>query len=223
MIKGKGIISLIWAIILYIIFFLLPPYLLIVYGHIDFIFAVVSWELIFPLSILCYYGVKGYIASVSTFYNKIPRLGRSIFLSFEEPTRGTAEFLRDPISRVFAGLLLFAYVWAGYNFTITIVALNPYYAVKSTLSYAFTVYIVLFFGIYGYFSKFWGRKIKFRTNDLLFSAYLIGAVGVGVLVNFLVFNSIILRPVFSQWILTQPINAAWVPYTLPANAELPGA
>ena len=91
------------------------------------------------------------------------------------------------------------------------------------MSYAFTVYIVLFFGIYGYFSKFWGRKIRFRTNDLLFSAYLIGAVGVGVLVNFLVFNSIILRPVFSQWILTQPINAAWVPYTLPANAELPGA
>ena len=95
LIKGKGIISLIWAIILYIIFFLLPPYLLIVYGHIDFIFAVVSWELIFPLSILCYYGVKGYIASVSTFYNKIPRLGRSIFLSFEEPTRGTAEFLES--------------------------------------------------------------------------------------------------------------------------------
>ena len=36
LIKGKGIISLIWAIILYIIFFLLPLYLLIVYGHIDF-------------------------------------------------------------------------------------------------------------------------------------------------------------------------------------------
>ena len=68
------------------------------------------------------------------------------------------------------------------------------------------VIIVLIFGIAGYFTRYWGRKIKYRGIDVYFAGYLIAAVGLNVLVNFLIINVEKLENIFDIWAITRPIN-----------------
>jgi HEAT repeat protein len=203
--------SYIFAVILYVSFFIFPPFILVVFLEIDMLIAWISWELIFPMGIVTYYGAKGYISGLVNAYSQWPRISRSSFLTFDSSNRASKEFIRNPVPRAVTGIMIFLYFWTMVSFVTTVSGIVPDLPDPSgTMSYAFMVYIVLILGITGYFSRFWGRKIKFKTMDIMFAAFLIAAVGINVLTNFLLVNSAMLATPFQEWSLTQVINEEWM-------------
>jgi hypothetical protein len=193
--------SIIIAILFYLIIFIIPPFIISLLG-VPFILIWISWVLFYPLMILTYYGSKGYIAGISNAYYHLPYLERSIFIGFEDPERNLKEFLSDPFSRIIIGLMAFVFVWAWISLFQTIGFFFTGKLAVSTYSYSGMVFVTLLFGIVGYFTRFWGRKIKYRSIDIYFAAYLMAAVGINVLVNFLIVNITKLTSTFNIWFIT---------------------
>ncbi|MDX1797854.1 MAG: HEAT repeat domain-containing protein [Candidatus Lokiarchaeia archaeon] len=203
-ISSKKVIKLIIAIIFYIILFILPPIILTFLG-IPFIISLISWMLGYPLMILTFYGSKGYIAGISNAYYHIPDIKRSIFLNFEDSKRGMKQFTSNPIHYIILGVMIFVFVWAWISLIQTVAFFFTQKLAISTMSSVF-VFVTLLFGILGYFTRFWGRKIKYRGIDIYFAAFLIASVGINVLVNFFIVNPSILEDVFNAWVFTSEIN-----------------
>ncbi len=192
------------AFAFYIFVFLLPPFLLSIIG-LPFIMIWVTWALVYPLMILTFYGSKGYIAGISNAYYHIPNINRSIFINFEDPKRGVKQFITDPGPYIILGLMIFVFVWAWISLLQTIAFFFTQIIAISTMS-SYFVFVTLMFGILGYFTRFWGRKIKYRGIDIYFAAYLMAAIGINVLVNFLIVNFELLSATFSSFNLTAQIN-----------------
>ena len=212
------IFRIILAIGFYFLVFVLPPLLLSLMG-LPFIMIWISWMLIYPLMILTFYGSKGYIAGITIFYYHIPDMRRSIFLGFEDGKRTMKEFTKNPAPRIVFGLMIFVYVWTWISAIQTIafyftgaLAISPY-------SYAGMVFVTLLFGIIGYFTRFWSRKIKFSPIHIYFAAYLIAAVGINVFVNFLIVNAEKLSDTFSGWNFTNVIVPNYLMFAWAAAIE----
>ena len=201
-ISKNKVISIIMAFILY--FLLILPPLLISLFNIPLIVIWISWMLGYPITILTYFGSKGYIAGISNAYYHIPEIKRYIFLNFEDSKRGTKQFISDPLPYITFGMMLFVFIWAWISLFQTIGLFFTGALAISTMSSVF-VFVTLFFGVVGYFTRFWGRKIKYKGIDIYFSAYLIAAIGINVLINFLIVNSDKLTDVFNFWTATNQI------------------
>ncbi len=201
--KNK-LISVIIAIFLYFLF-VVPPLLLSLTG-LPFLMIWISWLLVYPLMILTFYGSKGYIAGISNEFYHIPDIKRSLFLNFEDSKRGMKQFASNPKPYVFLGLMVFVFVWAWISLFQTIAFFFSGSLAFSTMT-SYFVFVTLLFGIIGYFTRFWGRKIKYRGIDIYFAAYLMAAIGINVLVNFLIVNSDKLTETFSIWVLTVNISS----------------
>ncbi|MFX1488242.1 MAG: HEAT repeat domain-containing protein [Promethearchaeota archaeon] len=200
----KKVIAVLIAILFYILIFFVPPILLTLIG-IPFIIIWITWMLIYPLIILTFYGSKGYIAGISNAYYHIPYISRSAFINFENPKRGMKQFISDPFPYIILGVMLFVFVWAWISLFQTI---GLFFRIKpaiSTMSSTF-VFVTLFMGIIGYFTRFWGRKVKYRGIDIYFAAYLMASIGINVLVNFQIVNPENLKDTFNLWSLTSEIN-----------------
>ncbi|MFX1437494.1 MAG: hypothetical protein ACFFAA_09940, partial [Promethearchaeota archaeon] len=191
------------AVIFYFLVFIIPPILLSILG-LPFIIIWITWMLVYPLMILTFYGSKGYIAGISDAYYHIPDIKRSIFLNFENSKRGMRQFVSQPIYYIILGLMLFVFVWAWISLFQTIMFRFTGKLAISTMSSVF-VFVTLFFGILGYFTRFWGRKIKYRGIDIYFAAYLMASIGINVLINFLIVNPEKLQYTFNLWTLTSSI------------------
>ncbi len=209
-------ISALMALILYL-FLIIPPILLSLMGF-PFQTMWISWMLFYPLLILTYYGSKGYISGISNQYYHIPDIKRSIFLNFEDNKRGMRQFMKDPFPYIMVGLMLFVFVWAWISLFQTIGFYFTGSLAISTMS-SYFVYVTFFFGIVGYFTRFWGRKIKYRGIDIYFAAYLMAAIGVNVLVNFLIVNIDILTFTFNYWSFTAGIVPVSTSFAWPAVIE----
>ncbi|MFW9940003.1 MAG: hypothetical protein ACFFFT_03110 [Candidatus Thorarchaeota archaeon] len=209
--------ALLTALCFYMVVFLLPPILISLSG-LPFIMAWITWMLIYPLMILTFYGSKGYIAGISNAYYHIPYISRAIFINFEDHKRGMKQFLSDPIHYLVLGLMLFVFVWAWISLIQTIVFFFTGSLAISTMSSAF-VFVTLFFGIIGYFTRFWGRKIKYRGIDIYFAAYLMASIGINVLVNFLIVNPNQLSYSFNFWNLTSQIVPNYLKFAWAAVIE----
>jgi HEAT repeat protein len=184
------------AVILYIIM-VAPPIFLWAIFRAPFIMVLLTSLLIYPLMILTFYGSKGYIAGISNVYYHIPDLKRSIFLAFEDGKRSAEEFKADPGPRILLGLMLFVFAWAWISLIQTFAFFFTGTMVVSTMSYTGMVFVTLLMGIIGYFTRFWGRKIKYRGIDIYFAAFLMAAVGINVLVNFMIVNPDKLQQTFN--------------------------
>ncbi len=191
------------AFTFYVFAFFLPPFLLSIIG-VPFIMIWVTWALFYPLMILTFYGSKGYIAGISNCYYHIPSIQRSIFLNFENRKRGMKQFTSDPGPYILMGLMLFVFVWAWISMVQTLAFFFTGTIAISTMSSVF-VFVTLLMGILGYFSRFWNRKIKYRGIDIYFAAYLMAAIGINVLINFLIVNPDMLKNTFGTWLLTNQI------------------
>jgi HEAT repeat protein len=202
--KVQKPVSYIVAVVLYLGLFIAPPILIMLIFRIPFVYVWVSWQLLFPMFSLSYYGAKGYITGVVHQYNMVPSVGRFQFLLFEPGTRISDEALREPMPRIFAPIMIYFYGWTCFSMITTMGAIIPTYSPPSTMT-GITVYITLTFGITGYFSRFWTRKIKVKTIDILFAGFFIAAIGVNVLMNFTLVNSALLDAAYNQWTLTAPI------------------
>ncbi|TFG26775.1 MAG: HEAT repeat domain-containing protein, partial [Promethearchaeota archaeon] len=212
------IIRVIYAIGFYIIVFFLPPFLLSQLG-LPFIIIWISWMLVYPLMILTFYGSKGYIAGITYFYYHIPDMRRSLFLGFEDGKRTMKEFTRDPAPRILIGLMIFVYVWAWISMFQTIGFYFSGALLISPYSYAGMVFVTLLFGIIGYFTRFWSRKIKFSPIHIYFAAYLIAAVGINVFVNFVIVNADKLSETFSVLNLTDSLVSNYLMFAWAAAIE----
>ncbi|MFX0070863.1 MAG: hypothetical protein ACFFAO_07215 [Candidatus Hermodarchaeota archaeon] len=216
--SNNRIIRVILALIFYFVVFFSPPLLLSLIG-LPFLMIWISWMLVYPLLILTFYGSKGYISGITYMYYHIPDIKRSIFMGFEDGKRAMKEFLNDPAPRIVLGLMLFVFVWAwismfqtiGYYFSGSLL-ISPY-------SYAGFVFVTLAMGVIGFFTRFWGRKIKYRAIDIYFAAYLIAAVGINVLVNFLIVNADKLSDTFSVLDITSDIVPNYLMFAWAAAIE----
>ncbi len=195
--------NLLIALTFYLLVFILPPILLSLLG-LPFIMIWITWVLVYPLMILTFYGSKGYIAGISNAFYHIPDIKRSIFLNFEDSKRGMKQFKSDWVYYIVLGLMLFVFVWAWFSLIQTVIFFFTEKLAISTMSSIF-VFVTLFFGILGYFTRFWGRKIKYRGIDIYFAAYLMASIGINVLVNFLIVNPEKLLYTFNLWIFTNQI------------------
>ena len=197
------IVNVITALLFYLGVFILPPFLLSAMG-LPFIMIWITWMLVYPLMILTFYGSKGYIAGIANVYYHIPDITRSIFINFEDKKRGLKQFKSQPGLYIIIGLMIFVFVWAWVSLIQTIAFFFTETLVISTMTSVF-VFVTLLFGILGYFTRFWGRKIKYRGIDILFAAYLMASIGINVLVNFLIVNKDMLKDTFDIWLITNEI------------------
>ncbi|MHA1913796.1 MAG: HEAT repeat domain-containing protein [Promethearchaeota archaeon] len=205
------------AIILYVCLFIVPPLLLTLLG-LPFIMIWITWMIAYPLMILTHYGSKGYIAGISNAYYHIPNINRSIYLNFEDSKRGFKQFISDPGPYIIMGLMIFVFVWAWISLFQTIAFFFTGTLAISTMSSVF-VFVTLFFGIVGYFTRFWGRKIKYRGIDIYFAAYLMAVIGINVLVNFLIANPDEMNNILSGFSLTNQIVPNSLMFTWAAVIE----
>ncbi len=209
--------SLIMAIAISLIFIMPPLFIFPLFG-VPLLLIWIFWALFYPLLILNFYGSKGYIAGISNQFYHIPEMKRYLFLNFEDPKRGMKQFNSMPFPYILFGLMLFVYVWAWISLIQTINYFFTGSLAISTMS-SYFVYVTLFFGIIGYFTRFWGRKVKYRGIDIYFSSYLIAAIGINVLVNFLIVNINLLSKYFNSWVLTQNIVLNYKLYVWPSIIE----
>jgi len=208
--KSK-MISVLMAVLLYFLF-IIPP-LLLSFTGLPFLMVWISWLLVYPLMILTFYGSKGYIAGISNEYYHIPDIKRSIFLNFEDSKRGMKQFISNPKPYIMLGLMIFVFIWAWISLIQTIIYFFSGSLAFSTMT-SYFVFVTLLFGIIGYFTRFWGRKIKYRGIDIYFAAYLMAAIGINVLVNFLIVNIDKLTETFNYWnlsaeLIPNPVMFAW--------------
>ena len=202
-ISRNKLVKIFSALVFYLLVFIFPPIILSLLG-LPFIMIWITWMLVYPLMILTFYGSKGYIAGISNVYYHIPDIRRSIFINFEDRKRGMKQFLSDPGPYILLGLMLFVFVWAWISLFQTVIFFFIQKLAISTMTSVF-VFVTLLFGILGYFTRFWGRKIKYRGIDIYFAAYLMASIGVNVLVNFLIVNPDKLQYTFNLWAFTTQI------------------
>ncbi|MFX1391395.1 MAG: HEAT repeat domain-containing protein [Promethearchaeota archaeon] len=215
--SNKKIINVLISIAFYLIVFVFFPFLLTVLG-IPFIIVIITWMLVYPLMILTFYGSKGYIAGISNAYYHIPDVRRSIFLNFEDSKRGLKQFKSEPGYYIILGFMLFVFIWAWISLFQTIAFFFTGKLAISTMSSVF-VFVTLLFGVLGYFTRFWGRKIKYRGIDIYFAAYLIASIGFNVLVNFLIVNPETLEDTLNAWVFTNQIASKYIMLTWAALIE----
>lgn len=215
--SSNKIINVLIALVFFLLIFILPPIILSILG-LPFIVIWVTWSLVYPLMILTFYGSKGYIAGLSDAYYHIPDVRRSIFLNFENTKRGLNQFKSEPGYYIILGLMIFVFIWAWISLIQTISFFFTRALAISTMSSAF-VFVTLFFGIIGYFTRFWGRKIKYRGIDIYFAAYLMASIGINVLVNFLIVNPNKLYYTFNLWTITNQIVPNYVMFAWAAVIE----
>lgn len=215
---NSKILSVFVACLLYFSIFLIPPILLSL-TNLSLTFIWITWFLIYPLMILTYYGSKGYIAGISNSFYHIPDLKRSIFLGFEDSKRSFKEFTEAPLPRILIGFMIFVFIWQWISMIQTLNFLFTGSLTISTYSYSGMVFITLLFGVIGYFTRFWGRKIKYRGIDLFFAAYLMAAVGVNILANFLIVNVEKIEDTLNVWNLTAQIPSNFLLFAIPAVIE----
>ena len=194
------------AVLIYFIAILLPPLLLINLLQIEVMISWISWALIYPIVILTYYGVLGFMIVLGMTISKIPSMERSTFLAFDSSKRAKKEFLRDPLNRILYAILIFVYIFQFYAFIRNIVRIDPNFWTAITSHwydvFNWMIYVSLGISITVYFSRFWGRKIKFKTMDILFASFLIAAVGINVLTTYTVSFYDQFKPIYEQFSLT---------------------
>ncbi|MHA1822051.1 MAG: HEAT repeat domain-containing protein [Promethearchaeota archaeon] len=204
--KVNRFLAYILAVLLWLGIYIIPPTLIWLIGGLPFIFPFLTFSMAVPIIIINHFGDRGYIKGLVDSYYHIPVMSRSVFLSFDTSKRVSREFLDKPIPRIWYILQIVLYVWTWISLIQTVNLIFSGSLAINTMS-GFTVFVVLTFGITGYFSRFWGRKVKFRTMDILIAAWLIACVGINVMINFMMANADKLAPTFLHWSVTAPIAA----------------
>ncbi|MHA2001971.1 MAG: HEAT repeat domain-containing protein [Promethearchaeota archaeon] len=221
--KFSAPLSYLVAIGLYILFFIIPVFILTGVLHIELIIVWVSWVLLLPMLIVSYYASIGYVVGVATEYGKMPNMQRSTLLAFDRSKRAEQEFWQEPIDRIVFVVLVFIYFVLILNVYHTFerlwwVYISDRYS-RLAINTDWILPISLIFAISAFFTRYWNRKVKISTQSIFFSAYLIAAVGINVLVNFTIARPEIFTDVFLEWDFTRdlynPLYSSITNWTVP--------
>ncbi|MHA1775826.1 MAG: MFS transporter [Promethearchaeota archaeon] len=196
--------SYIIAVILYFVVMVLPIIIMVAGFQIKFIIAWLSWQLIYPMIIILYYASVGYIIAFGIFTISIPYLPRSTFLHHDKSKRAVQEFFRDPGTYFTYFTLFYSYIYFIYRTyaTLTRFDLNyvayypPWYNVD------WSIPISLAFAVTAYYHRYWKRKVKSSTQSILFSTFLIAAMGVNIMLNYLISRPFVFQELFEKWVVT---------------------
>jgi HEAT repeat protein len=190
------------AIGLYFALFIAPILILIYIFNVEFIIAWISCALIYPVINTTYYGSVGFVVGMTTLYARIPAMERSTLLAYDSSERATKEFAQDPITRIVFFILVFVYFYEFYAVYRTLSHYSLDYIPVPTPSWFnidWSIPIILIFAITAYFVRYWNRKVKLSAQSIFFSGFLIAAVGVNVLVNYMVGQPAIFQEIFQEW------------------------
>ncbi len=193
------------ALGLYLVVFILPLFLFGLLTKIPMFIYWVSWMLIYPMLILSYYASIGYVRGFWILYSRIPEMERSTFLAFDAEKRGFKEFLRDPMTRIVWGTLIWTYVYTPVVVVRTLRRLSMNFDIMYHIAqHSFDWYlpIALGFAVSTFFSRYWKRKVKVSTRSILFSAFLIAAVGINILINYTIARPDLFREIYMRWDFT---------------------
>mgnify|MGYP006288926405 FL=1 len=148
------------ALAIYIILYILPTTVLILVGLPPFV-VLMSCSVAIPVVIISYFGVLGYMSGYSNAYYSIPNMERSLFHTYAKEDRTMRELMQNKysglINRVTWGLQAFLYFWIFYSLVITVSKMFVADVDVIMENFQWSVFISLFFGIWGSFSRFWYR------------------------------------------------------------------
>jgi HEAT repeat protein len=197
------------AISLWVGLFILPPLLL---GLIDislFFIPVMGWSFIYPILIIAYLGNRGYVTGVvrNTYIHHT--MERALHLSFDKSPRIFGVIFH----RFFSTVMLIIQIVTYVVMFVVLILFSVYFfsgsihQVKGTNFQTFAISLSFLFGIIGYFNKFWKKKIKFRWIDVFLSSWLIAAVGINIVTNFMILRLHDgLDTIFNTWTVTKIIT-----------------
>ncbi len=196
------------ALILWIGLFILPPAILSFTG-IPVFMSIMGWSFIYPIVIIAYLGNRGYVTGVVKNTYTHHTMKRSFHLTFDKSTRIFGVIFHRFFSTVMLIIQIVIYVVMFVVFILFTVYLfiGKVPPVKGTSFQTFALSLSFIFGIIGYFTRFWNKKIKFRWIDVLLSAWLIASVGINVMTNFMILridNG--LAQIFEKWSVTEVIT-----------------
>jgi len=193
---------------LWIGFFIFPPILLSLVGIPVFI-SFMGWSFIYPILIIAYLGNRGFVIGIVKNTYTHHTMERSLHLTFDKSPRIFGVLFHRFLSTVMLIISIVTYV----VMIIVVILFSVYFfsgavgSVKGTSFQTFAISLSFIFGIIGYFSRFWNKKIKFRWIDVLLSAWLIASVGINVLTNFMILRlDKGLIDIFSSWSVTEIIT-----------------
>ncbi len=197
------------ASVLWTGFFVLPPLLLSSFNFdLAFIF-IMGWSFIYPILIIAYLGNRGYVTGIVKNTYTHHTMERSLHLTFDKSPRIFGVLFH----RFFSSVMLIVSIVTYVVMIVVVILFSVYFfsgavgSVKGTNFQTFAISLSFIFGIIGYFSRFWNKKIKFRWIDVLLSAWLIASVGINVLTNFMILRlDKGLVDIFSSWSITEIIT-----------------
>lgn len=201
------------ALGIYFLFFVFPLILFFIlknslFYNVPFYIFWTSWMLIYPMLILCYYASIGYVIGFWVLLSRIPNMKRSTLLAFDSSDRAFKEFLRDPMTRIVWGTLIWTYIYLPYIVFRTLRRVNINFNIYDFVeNYPFEWYLpIAIAGAFStFFSRYWQRKVKVSSRSILFSAFLIAAVSVNILVNFTTARPDVFESIYLKWDFTSAL------------------
>jgi HEAT repeat protein len=180
-------ISFIIFLIMYIVpVFLLHAVLNIIFPGVNVTEVAFIWFLLFPLFFLSYYAALGQISGIikTRYVNDIPR--RYI----HEDKTILPILIKKLIGLIKVLIVLSPFILAIYNLygPIDAVIKGEGFSGKSS-SFAFiSLFTTVFFGVKGFFKRFWTKKSKTKAIDFIFSGYIIIGIGINMMISFVTIN-----------------------------------
>jgi len=169
---------------LWIGLFILPPFLLSI--KIPPFIAIMGWSFAYPISIIAFFGYRGYAAGIVKNVYTHHTMSRALHLTFDKSPR----IFNVIFYRFYSTFILIIDTVTYFVIIIDFIDYIIYFFIGQVLitprTKLFTISMSLIFGVTGYFSRFWGKKIKFRWIDIMLAGWLIASVGINIMVNFMI-------------------------------------
>ncbi|MBN1801109.1 MAG: HEAT repeat domain-containing protein [Candidatus Lokiarchaeota archaeon] len=202
--RFSGIKVYIGTLLLYLVIYILPIFIISAITAKGLGSVVIFWFLIFPLFFLNYFAASGQMSTIlQTTYRRshyIIKKQENVLLK----KKSKIGFIMPLILIVIAWV---PFILSIYNFGGAISGIfDPNIEERQGYMALLSLFTTVVFGIMGFFKKFWNKKSKTKTIDFIFSGYIFIGIGVNMLINFYAINPAVVSQVLSVEILGFSLN-----------------
>jgi len=203
--RFSGIKVYVITILLYLVIYILPIFIITVITAKMIGSIVFFWFLIFPLFFLNYFAAAGQMSTIigTTYRNShfISKKQENVLL---EKNKNVMGIIMPLILIIIAWI---PFILSVYTFGGAISGIfDPNLKETQGISALLSIFTTVVFGIKGFFSKFWNKKSKTKSIDFIFSGYIFIGIGVNMLINFSAINPAVVSQVLSVEILGFSLN-----------------
>ncbi len=203
--RFSGIRVYIITILLYLVIYILPIFIITVITAKMIGSIVFFWFLIFPLFFLNYFAAAGQMSTIigTTYRNSHFLLKKQENVLLEK----NKNIMGKIIPLILIIIAWVPFILSVYTFGGAISGIfDPNLKETQGISALLSIFTTVVFGIKGFFSKFWNKKSKTKSIDFIFSGYIFIGIGVNMLINFSAINPIVVSQVLSFEILGFSLN-----------------